>query len=125
MRVVGSATETRDAMCDGAFVAAPILLSSASAGGGRSLKRGRPRNAARVRIKSMVGYVPSEDDRPEGVPKVPTELTLSQQLLLRQYEEQIERMSARECQDLALEVARQMMVKVRACVRTLARHRWT
>lgn len=81
----------------------------------RGEKRARPRVAAlsRVSVMSVVGYVPSEDDRPEGVPKVPTELTLSQQLLLRQYEDQVERMSTKECQELALEVARQMMVKVR------------
>ena len=59
-----------------------------------------------------VGYVPHDDDRPEGAPSAPTELTLAQQLLLKQYEEQVQRMSTKECQDLALEIARQMMVKV-------------
>lgn len=66
-----------------------------------------------VRMESDIGYVPSEDDRPIGSSgNIPTELTLSQQLLMKQYEEQVERMSKAECQDLALEIARQMMVKV-------------
>lgn len=76
--------------------------------------RKRPRSVASrslIRMDSTLGYVPSEDDRPEGVPNIPTELTLSQQLLLRQYEDQVERMSTQECQELALEVARQMLVK--------------
>ncbi len=62
-------------------------------------------------MDSTVGYVPSDEDRPEGGPKIPTELTLPQQLLMRQYEDQVNRMSKEECQELALEVARQMLVK--------------
>lgn len=57
-----------------------------------------------------MGYVPDEDDLPES-PPVPTELTLAQQLLLKQYEEQVERMDTEECRKLSIEIARQMMVK--------------
>ncbi len=63
-------------------------------------------------MQSSVGYVPSEEDRPESAPRVPTELTLAQQLLLKQYEDQVQRMTKEACQELALEIARQMMVKV-------------
>ena len=57
-------------------------------------------------------YSPADDDRPESTPSVPTQLSLAQQLLLKQYEEQVQRLSAKECQDLAYEIARQMLVKV-------------
>lgn len=56
-------------------------------------------------------YTPSEDDRAETTSEIPTELTLAQQLLMKQYEEQVERMSVEECRKLTIEIARQMMVK--------------
>lgn len=56
-------------------------------------------------------YEPSDDDRPEMPADKPTELTLSQQLLLKQYEQQVETMSDEECHQLAIDIARQMMVK--------------
>lgn len=56
-------------------------------------------------------YQPSKEDRAESTSDSPLELTLAQQLLMKQYEEQIERMSTEECQKLAAEVVRQMMVK--------------
>lgn len=58
-------------------------------------------------------YEPSEDDRAETTSSFPMELTLAQQLLMKQYEEQIERMTVAECRKLAVEIARQMMVKGR------------
>lgn len=66
-----------------------------------------------MQVSAQLGYVPSEDDRPESAPNVPTEITLAQELLLKQYESQVERLSKKDCQELALEIARQMMVKVR------------
>lgn len=42
---------------------------------------------------------------------MPTQLTLAQQLLLKQYEEQVERMSPEDCRKLAIEVVHQMIVK--------------
>jgi len=73
---------------------------------------GRGKCNIQMEESSGIGYEPSEEDRPSGTPEIPTELTLTQELLMKQYEEQVERMSKAECQDLALEIARQMMVKV-------------
>lgn len=70
----------------------------------------RPR-AFRAACRAQVGYVPEEDDRPEGASSVPTELTLTQKLLMKQYEDQIARMSPDECKKLAIEITRQMIVK--------------
>lgn len=56
-------------------------------------------------------YEPSDDDRAEVPSDKPTELTLSQQLLLKQYENQVESMSGEDCRQLAIDIARQMMVK--------------
>lgn len=54
------------------------------------------------------------DDLPEKVGDgdvPPTELTLSQELLMKSYIEQIEHMSKEECDDLSVEIIRQSMVK--------------
>lgn len=56
-------------------------------------------------------YEPSDEDRAEPTTDTPLDLTLAQQLLMKQYEEQIEHMSTAECRKLAVEIARQMMVK--------------
>ncbi|KAI0565079.1 NblA protein [Gracilaria domingensis] len=56
-------------------------------------------------------YQPSDEDKAEALPETPNELTLAQQLLMKQYEEQVERMTGDECRKLAVEVVRQMMVK--------------
>lgn len=61
--------------------------------------------------RAQTGYIPDEDDRADASSDVPTQLTLPQQLLMKQYEEQVARMSPKECRELALEIARQMMVK--------------
>lgn len=78
-----------------------------------SVRRMRPpaRAPMPTPLRMDASYVPADEDRPEGVPQIPTELTLSQQLLMKQYEEQVARMTKTECQELALEVARQMIVK--------------
>lgn len=60
---------------------------------------------------SSSGYQPSEDDRGESSSDTPLELSLAQQLLLKQYASQIEKMSTSECQKLAVDIARQMMAK--------------
>lgn len=61
---------------------------------------------------SGAAYVPTQEDLPEGVgDELPTKLTLSQQLLLKQYIEQVQTMSEQQCKELTLEVVRQMMVK--------------
>lgn len=62
-------------------------------------------------IRAQTGYIPSDDDKAEPASEVPTQLTLSQQLMLKQYEEQVDRMGPEECRKLAIEIARQMMVK--------------
>lgn len=61
--------------------------------------------------RAQTGYIPPEDDRAEQTSDVPTQLTLPQQLLMKQYIEQVERMGPEECRKLAIEIARQMMVK--------------
>lgn len=56
---------------------------------------------------SGAAYVPTEEDLPEGVgDELPTKLTLSQQLLLKQYIEQVQTMSEQQCKELTLEVVR-------------------
>eukprot|EP00177_Eucheuma_denticulatum_P004478 GFKZ01008142.1.p1 GENE.GFKZ01008142.1~~GFKZ01008142.1.p1 ORF type:complete len:152 (-),score=23.64 GFKZ01008142.1:469-924(-) len=65
----------------------------------------------RVSPRAQTGYIPDDDDRADTTSDVPTQLTLAQQLLLKQYEDQVERMSTEECRNLAIEIARQMMVK--------------
>lgn len=55
-------------------------------------------------------YQPSDDDRADRSER-PTELSLSQQLLLKQYEEQVDRMTEQQCKQLSMEVIRQMIVK--------------
>lgn len=64
-----------------------------------------------VMASSSNDYQPSDDDKVDTSADIPTELTLSQQLLMKQYEEQVDHMSERECKDLAVEIVRQMMVK--------------
>lgn len=56
-------------------------------------------------------YEPSEDDRPEAPSDLPIELSLPQKLLLRRYEQQAEIMTGEDCRQLAVDIARQMMVK--------------
>ncbi|CAN8067036.1 unnamed protein product [Agarophyton chilense] len=56
-------------------------------------------------------YKPSDEDKGETLPEKPNELTLAQQLLMKQYEDQVARMSGDDCRKLAVEVVRQMMVK--------------
>lgn len=70
----------------------------------------RPRPPPRT-LPIRAKYTPSEDDRAEQTSDVPTQLTLAQQLLMKQYQEQIDRMGTEECQKLCIEIARQMMVK--------------
>lgn len=65
----------------------------------------------KVTPRAQTGYIPDDDDRADTTSDVPTQLTLAQQLLLKQYEDQVERMSREECRKLAIEIARQMMVK--------------
>ncbi|GAB0497350.1 hypothetical protein MMPV_008682 [Pyropia vietnamensis] len=68
--------------------------------------------AASGAAASGAAYVPTQEDLPEGVGnELPTKLTLSQQLLLKQYIEQVQTMSEQQCKELTLEVVRQMMVK--------------
>lgn len=68
--------------------------------------------AASEAAPSGAAYVPTQEDLPEGVgDELPTKLTLSQQLLLKQYIEQVQTMSEQQCKELTLEVVRQMMVK--------------
>lgn len=56
---------------------------------------------------SGAAYVPTQEDLPEGVgDELPTKLTLSQQLLLKQYIEQVQTMSEQQCKELTLEVVR-------------------
>lgn len=74
-------------------------------------KRPRTFQARPTTLRAQTGYIPSDDDKAEPVSEVPTQLTLAQQLLLKQYEEQVDRMSPEECRKLAIEIARQMMVK--------------
>lgn len=62
-------------------------------------------------LRAQTGYIPADDDKAEPASDIPTQLTLAQQLLLKQYEEQVDRMSPDECRKLAIEIARQMMVK--------------
>lgn len=71
----------------------------------------RPRFSARPSVRAQTGYIPSDDDKAEPMSDVPTQLTLAQQLLLKQYEEQVDRMHPDERRKLAIEIARQMMVK--------------
>lgn len=74
-------------------------------------KRPRTFCARPATIRAQTGYIPADDDKAEPVSNVPNQLTLPQQLLLKQYEEQVDRMSQEECRKLAIEIARQMMVK--------------
>lgn len=53
-----------------------------------------------------------EDDRAPSLSKEsPFELTLAQQLSLQQYIVEIEQMSAEECQEMAVAIMKQMMMK--------------
>lgn len=61
--------------------------------------------------RAQAAYVPDDDDKAEPASDIPTELTLAQQLLMKQYVEQVDRMSTEECRKLAIEVVRQMMMK--------------
>lgn len=75
-------------------------------------KRRRPIiKPCRTCTRATQGYKPSDDDKAESSPDIPTDLTLPQQLLMKQYAEQVEQMSDKECRELAVEIARQMMVK--------------
>lgn len=76
-----------------------------------SKKRPRAMTARRSVLRAETGYIPADDDKAEPTSDVPNQLTLPQQLLLKQYEEQVERMGPEECRKLAVEIARQMMVK--------------
>lgn len=63
--------------------------------------------AASETAPSGAAYVPTQEDLPEGVgDELPTKLTLSQQLLLKQYIEQVQTMSEQQCKELTLEVVR-------------------
>ena len=116
-----NSTSTMRAMQDNAFIAVGAHVvarvwgvgkrprTCGGAGAGVFVSVQRQRRAIPARMDTS--YVPADEDRPEGVPQIPTELTLSQQLLMKQYEDQVSRMTKAECQDLALEVARQMIVK--------------
>lgn len=58
---------------------------------------------------TAAAYVPGSEDRPEGVGnELPTSLTLSQQLLLKQYVEQVRTMSEQQCKELTVEVVRRL-----------------
>jgi len=58
---------------------------------------------------AAASYVPGSEDRPEGVGnELPTSLTLSQQLLLKQYVEQVRTMSEQQCKELTVEVVRRL-----------------
>ena len=55
--------------------------------------------------------LPKEDRAPSPSEESPYELTLAQQLMLQQYINEIEKMSAEQCQELAVEIMTQMTVK--------------
>lgn len=54
---------------------------------------------------------PSKDDRPDFSIDRPTELTVSQQLILKQYDEQLRSMSEQECKRVAVSFVRQMLLR--------------
>ncbi|PXF43701.1 hypothetical protein BWQ96_06531 [Gracilariopsis chorda] len=74
-------------------------------------KRPRPPSPQTAPCFPRAVYKPSEEDRGEPLPEIPNQLTLAQQLLMKQYAEQVQRMSSEECRKLAVEIVRQMMVK--------------
>jgi Phycobilisome degradation protein nblA len=82
--------------------------------------RRRPRSApaAGGRRGAVVSAVGRPDMDPDDLPetfsdrdKPPVDLTLSQELLMKSYLEQVERMSKEECDDLAIEILRQSFAK--------------
>lgn len=99
-------------MLQPAFVFIQPLLSPLRARNQHLCKRPRARRRAQNALTICAAkYIPSDDDKAETASENPKQLTLPQQLLMKQYEEQVERMSPQQCRDLCIEIARQMMVK--------------
>lgn len=89
----------------------PVAVDDSDTSGGRG-EGGGAGSSSDARGSNSGKYVPSEDDRAPGVEEdIPTELTLAQQLLMKQYDEQVERMGEKECKSLSIEIVRQMFVK--------------
>lgn len=73
-------------------------------------KRERSRAVVRA-VDKRASLDPDDLPEPTGGGEVPTQLTLAQELLMKSYAEQIERMGKEEANELACEVLRQSMVK--------------
>lgn len=110
--------------CFGLCVGAPAQLRPALPGGARQQAVRQPRArmpAKRCRAPPRCSgagggsgrFKRDPDDLPESLDGdgLPTELTMSQQLLMRTYHEQIMRMNKKEVDKLCLEVLRQVIVK--------------